>query len=274
VNASQYIWLAIALLVVYLIWRSKGTGVVAKTLRASRTIDAIMSAYRVGDYAMGLEKAERLKDGSVKSAEYCMFRGLLLHQLGDLSDAEASLREALPLHDEPRQRALVLNSLASVLMDQERFTEAIAFYENAGRVWPDRGASLRGISEVWLRQGRESPEALEQARRAVEIDRHATGMGKEALECRLGEDLAVLAWALAANSADAGEVDSALAEGFRLCGVRTKSILAQVHYHAGRAYLALQISDKSQEHFRRASEIDPQGRFGRMARSTLSQSGM
>ena len=273
-NTSQYICLAIVLFVAYLIWRSKGTGVVARSLRTGRTIDAIMSAYRAGDYATGLEKTEELKDGSMKSAEYCMFRGLMLHQLGKLSEAEASLREALPLHDEPRQRALVLNSLASVLMDQERFTEAIGFYENAGRVWPDRGSSLRGIAEVWLHQGRESPEALEHARRAVEIDRRATGMGKEALEYRLGEDLAVLAWALAANAADTDEVDSALAEGFRLCGVRTKSILAQVHYHAGRAYLALHISDKSQEHFHRAAEVDPQGRFGRMARSTFSQSSL
>ena len=194
----------------------------------------------------------------------------MLHQLGRLTEAEASLREALPLHNDPRQRALVLNSLASVLMDQERFTEAIAFYENASRVWRDRGASLRGIAEVWLRQGREFSEALEQSRQAVEIDRSATGMSKEALDYRLGEDLAVLAWALAANSAETASVDSALAEGFRLCGVRSKSILAQLHYHAGRAYHALQLSDRSREHFDRAAEIDPQGRFGRMARSTFS----
>jgi tetratricopeptide (TPR) repeat protein len=272
--ASPYIWLAVALVVLYLVWRRTGKGVVAKALRMNRTIKAIMSAYRRGDYATGLEKTESLKDGTAETAEYCMFRGLMLHQLGRLNEAEACLREALPLHDEARQRALILNSLASVLMDQERCAEAIAFYENAGGVWPDRGASLRGIAEVWLHQGREPNEALEQARQAVQIDRHATGMSKETLASRLGEDLAVLAWALAVNSHDPTEVESALTEAFQLCGNKSASVSAQIHYHAGRAYVALHVSDKSREHLQRAAEIDPQGRFGRMARSTFPQLGM
>ena len=69
-NASHYIWLALALLVIYFIWRRKGTGVVAKSLRMSGTISTIMTAYRAGDYATGLEKTENLKDGSVKTPEY------------------------------------------------------------------------------------------------------------------------------------------------------------------------------------------------------------
>src|SRR5438552_1222902 len=168
---------------------------------------------------------------------------------------------------EPRQRALVYNVIASVLMDQERFPESIAFFENAGRAWPDRGANHRGIAEVWLRQGREFSEALDHARQAVEIDRHAPGMKKEALDSRLGEDLAVLAWAVAANSGEAREVESLLAEAFQLCGTKSKPILAQFHYHAGRAYEALKLLEKSREHFRQAIEIDPQGNFGRLARA-------
>ncbi len=152
-------------------------------------------------------------------------------------------------------------------MDQERFPESIAFFENAGRAWPDRGANHRGIAEVWLRQGREFSEALDHARQAVEIDRHATGMKKEALDSRLGEDLAVLAWAVAANSGEAREVESLLAEAFQLCGTKSKPILAQFHYHAGRAYEALKLLEKSREHFRQAIEIDPQGNFGRLARA-------
>jgi len=156
-------------------------------------------------------------------------------------------------------------------MDQERFAEAVEFYQLAHRAWSDRGASLRGIAEVWLRQGRELPEALKQAQQAVAIDKRATGLPKEALEHRLGEDLAVLAWALAANSAGVGTVEFLVAEALRLCSSGAKAILAQVHYHAGQVYLALQNAEKSQEHFRQAAEIDPQGIFGAMARSTISQ---
>jgi len=91
-------------------------------------------------------------------------------------------------------------------------------------------------------------------------------MEKEALDSRLGEDLAVLAWAVAVNSGDVGEVESLLTEAFPLCGTKTEPVLAELHYHAGRAYEALGISEKTREHFRQAIEADPKGIFGRLAR--------
>jgi tetratricopeptide (TPR) repeat protein len=269
------ILLAVVLLAVnYLIRRGKGKTALSNALRKMRAIEAVTAAYRAGDYATALEKAESLKEGTSATAEYCFFHGTMLHHLGKLVEAESSLREGLSMEENPRQRALVFNTLASVLMDQERFPEAIAFYENAGRTWPDRGANLRGIAEVWLNQGREFPEALEQARQAVEIDRKATGMKKEALDSRLGEDLGVLAWALAANGKPVQEVESTLTEAFHLCGSATKPVLAELHYHAGRAYSALHEVEKSREHFRHAAELDLQGQIGRKARSTISPLNM
>src|ERR1700746_3406150 len=220
-------------------WAHKGHRQIARGMRTISAIDAIMAVDRGCVYENGLQTNEALKDTYnplKKSAEYCFFRGTMLHHLGRLEEAEASLREGLPLEEDPRQRALVYNTIASVLMDQGRFPEAIAFFENAGSAWPDRGSSHRGVAEVWLRQGREFPEALQHARQAVEIDRAASGMKKEALDTRLGEDLATLAWAVAANSTMAAnqgattEVESLLAESFKLCGPKTKPILAQIHY--------------------------------------------
>jgi tetratricopeptide (TPR) repeat protein len=80
------------------------------------------------------------------------------------------------LEEDERQKALVYNTLATVLMDQQRYPEAIAFFESAGRAWPERGANHRGIAEVWLRQRRELSAALDHAQQAVEIDRGATGL--------------------------------------------------------------------------------------------------
>jgi hypothetical protein len=57
-------------------------------------------------------------------------------------------------------------------------------------------------------------------------------------------------------------VEGALAEAFQLCGNSNVSISAQIHYHAGRAYVSLTKIDKSKEHFRQAAQIDPNGRFG------------
>src|SRR6266571_3245925 len=199
-HLSLVFWIAIAVFVCYQIWIRNRDGAIVHAIRTTKAINAVMAAYRGGDYRTALQRAESLKEGSSNTAEYCFFRGSMLHHLGKLDDTESNLREGLALETDPRQRALVYNVIASVLMDQERFPESIAFFENAGRAWPDRGANHRGIAEVWLRQGREFSEALDHARQAVEIDRHATGMKKEALDSRLGEDLAVLAWAVAANS--------------------------------------------------------------------------
>jgi tetratricopeptide (TPR) repeat protein len=95
----------------------------------------------------------------------------MLHQLGKFSDAEASLREGLSLETEARSQALVSNVLGTVLMDMERYREAIRCFEDSIRAWPDRGVGHREIAEACLRQERELPEALARARRAVEIDR-------------------------------------------------------------------------------------------------------
>jgi tetratricopeptide (TPR) repeat protein len=270
------IWVAVAVLIYFLFFGRKRDGVIGRAVRAMKAINAVMAAYREGDYEAGLKKTEALKDPLnplSKSAEYCFFRGTMLHHLGRLDEAEASLREGLPLEEDPRQRALVYNTIASVLMDQGRYPEAIAFFENAGRAWPDRGSNHSGIAEVWLRQGREFPEALNHARQAVEIDRAASGMKKEALDSRLGEDLAMLAWAVAANSTvaansgAAADVESLLAESFKLCGTKTKPILAQIHYQAGKAYEALKMREKAGEHFRQAAEVDPKGIYGRLSKA-------
>lgn len=231
-------------------------------------LSAVTAAYRAGDYVTALARTDGLKDGSLKTAPHCFFRGGMLRYLGRFDEAELSLREGVFLERDAHRRALALSTLAAVLMHQERFQEAITAYEAASRAWPDSGASLRGIAQVRLWQGLEFPESLKQARQAVELDRRATGMPKEALDHRLGEDLAVLAWAQAANAADTAEVESTLNEAFRLCATSAKAILAEVHYNAGRAYRVLENESAGREHFRQAAEIDPHGIFGLMARST------
>jgi tetratricopeptide (TPR) repeat protein len=264
-HGNLLVWLGLLLLVYFLLGGQKGVAALVRAVRTSNAMKAVMAAYRAGDYETALEKAEKLKDRAKKTAEYCCIRGEMLHHAGRLDEAEVSLREALPLHDNSREKALVYDMLASVLMDQERYTEAIAFYETAGTAWPDRGSNQRGIAEAWLRQGRELKEAVDCAGQAVEIDRCASGMPKEALDTRLGEDLAVLAWAVAANTGNVGEVDKLVTEAFQLCGTRTKPILSQIHYHAGQAYEALNNPERAQDHFRHAREIDPKGIFARLS---------
>jgi tetratricopeptide (TPR) repeat protein len=160
----------------------------------------------------------------------------MLHHLGKLPEAEASLRECIPVQEHEQLKALAQSTLGAVLMDQQRYPDAIAVVEDSIRAWPDRGSSHRSIAEIWLMQNRELTTALEEARHALEIDRAARGLPQEALDSRVGEDLATLAWAEAANGASLAIVEALLSKAEPLCVRQAKAIQAQFHYHAGRAY--------------------------------------
>jgi tetratricopeptide (TPR) repeat protein len=261
------IGIVVSLLIYHSIWYwgHRGHRMIARGTKTIGALDAVTASYRAGDYQTALQQAEGLKHGFSKTPEYCFFRGSLLHQLGRFPEAEASLREGLSLETEARSQALVSNVLGTVLMDMERYPEAISCFEDSIRAWPDRGVGHREIAEAWLRQGRELPEALARARRAVEIDRASPALSAETHDLRVGEDLALLAWAEAANSSDVQQVDSLLAEAFPLCANAAKMVQAQQHYYAGRAYSALQLLEKAAEHFLQARTVDPQGQFGRLA---------
>src|SRR5436305_4233484 len=88
---------AVALWLLLWVWSHKGHGAIARGLRTIGALEAVISAYREGDYETALQKTEALKPGISKTAEYCFFRGSMLHHLGRFDEAEASLREGLPL---------------------------------------------------------------------------------------------------------------------------------------------------------------------------------
>lgn len=262
-----FVGIVVSLLIYYAIWYwgHRGHRMIARGTKTLNALELVTASYRAGDYQTALQQAEGLKHGFSKTAEYCFFRGTMLHQLGKFSEAEASLREGLALETEARRQALASNVLGTVLMDMERYPEALSCFEDSIRVWLDRGTGHREIAEVWLRQGRNLPEALTRARRAVEIDRASPALSAETHEYRVGEDLALLAWAEAANSSNIERVDALLAEAFPLCASAAKMVQAQQHYYAGRAYSALQLLEKAAEQFLQARTVDPQGQFGRLA---------
>ena len=268
-----FVGIAVSLLLYYLIWYQahRGHRQIARGMHTLNALEAVQSSYRAGEYQTALQQSEALKRGSSKTPESCFFRGTMLHQLGKFAEAEASLREGLPLESEPHRQALVSNTLGVVLMDMERYPETIVAFEEAIRMWPDRGTGHREVAEVWLRQGSESGEALQRARRALEIDRASQAPSAETHNLRIAEDASLLAWAIAANSGEVREVEALLAEAFPLIANAPKAIQAQVRFYAGKAYAALNMQEKSASQFSEASKVDPQGQFGRMARAILTK---
>jgi len=83
----------------------------------------------------------------------------------------------------------------------------------------------------------------------------------------LSENLATLAWATAVVSHDQEQVDRLVSEAADLVRGGSVQTVAQVHYHCGQAYTALNNFLKSEQHFEEASRVDPNGLWGRTARA-------
>jgi len=254
----------------YAIWRGR---------KQRSTLAAYMQAYRRGDYEIALQIAEGFGERGAITRSYCFHHGSSLLQLGRLDEAETWLRQSVSLsrRDEARQSgpaeierqikltALGSSTLGQLYLEQSRYDEALACFEESLRDWPDRGATHRSIAELWLRRGNVA-EALKWARLAIVKEKSSKPLSKKTGDMNFAEELATLAWAVAEASKDREQVDKLLARAIPLAkiGVSTK---AQVHYHAGCAYAALGDTHKSTEYFARAASIDRLGRWGRAARN-------
>jgi tetratricopeptide (TPR) repeat protein len=247
------------------VWLLEG---LRRFVRRQRTVLAQLAAYRRGDYAEQLRIVEGLRGKRSDPPEYLFFRGKALFEMGDLQAAEDCLRKGLPLEPTGMRKALAEDALGEILLEQGRYDEAIASWESSIAHAPGRGCCHRGIATAILRQGGPAVDAIRWARTAAQIDEKARRVPSEPLDLNLAEALATLAWATAAYSGDVEEVQQLLARSFELCPETTRPIRGQLHYHAGRAYAALGRMEASAGQFAQAAGIDPNGNFGRIARSS------
>jgi tetratricopeptide (TPR) repeat protein len=233
-----------------------------------KAMNAMLDAYRLGDYEGALNAAEGLK---VDPASYSFYRGSFLMYLGRFDEAEKLLRNRVKLTTDPKLSAISYCTLGEVQLQRQRYDEALDFFSTALKHWPDRASGHRYVAEAWLRKGSAS-EALKWAKQAVEMERGVPRpegeKAQENYDYNLGEELATLAWAVAESSKDRAEVDRLVGEALPLVGKRAAVPAAQVRYHAGLAYAALGASARSRDLFEEAASIDPHGIWGRAARET------
>jgi tetratricopeptide (TPR) repeat protein len=227
----------------------------------------MMDAYRRGDYVTALRELELRKDDDKQA--YCFFRGSFLMQLGQVEEAEQLLRQNVLIESREHQAALGYSSLGQLMLGRGRYDEAMECFTASLRHMPDRGATLRDVAETWLLRSSDPAEALKWAQLAVVKEKAAPVISKEVRDLNLGEDLATLAWAVAASSHDQRAVDEIVAEALPLIETGAASSAAQVHYHSGRAYAELGDLSKSVQRFEEASRRDPNGCWGRAARAAL-----
>ena len=240
-----------------------------KTLFALNTV---MEPYRRGDYQAALDAAEALRDDGEITAQYCFFRGSSLGNLGRLGEAETWLRRSIALHTaagEKRHLAIGLSSLGQVLLQAGRYDEAETCFDESIRVVPDRSSGYRSRAELCLLRGGNPAEATGFAKLAIQREQADKAHPATLRSLNLGEDLATLAWATAADSHDAAEVSRLADAAIASVGASNVQSTAQVRYHVGCAFAELGDLESSARHYEEAARIDPHGHWGRAARSRV-----
>jgi tetratricopeptide (TPR) repeat protein len=198
-------------------------------------------------------------------------RGEILLTAGRYPEAEAVLHGGLSGAQTPVDGFMTLEALGNVLMDTGRYEEAERCFESVRDLRPGRSVARRAMAELLLRQGKEPERALELAGRALAVYR---GSLLERLTCpeRLGETLAVHAWALALHGSTSEaieQIEQALQGRVR----KNRPAFAHVRFLAGMTMKSLGRSTEAAEHFRGGRETDPTGRWGTLCAAALGESG-
>lgn len=206
------------------------------------------------DYA----KARKILDGLLAwppTALWKLTRAETLLYSGKPEEAEPILREMIETYEKTRQRMLALELLGRVLLAQSKYDDARRAFEAVITMAPTRPAAFSGLAETRLLHGIEIGQALENARRARQL---------QADRERLAPVWADEAWALATLGRSA-EAQQALEAGARDIDRRHRPELAGFHWRAGMTLLALEQTSVAMQWFVKAAEIDPEGYYGQLA---------
>jgi tetratricopeptide (TPR) repeat protein len=191
------------------------------------------------------------------------FRAMLLVYSGEANEAEALIRSVIEDRQQTALKDEMNKTLGQALIDQGRYSEAGAIFEQVIKGSPERMGGYDGLAEVRILEGRPS-EAIELIEQAIHREVARPGMVRRFEAYEQGHLWANRAWAEAALGWRP-LAEQALERAFKAAG-NNKPELAGVHYRAGMSWNILQQPAKAREHFRAALELDPQGRNGKKAR--------
>lgn len=232
--------------------------------------DPVLSAYREGDYQLALKKCESLGKNSQR---HFHFKGMLLYKVGRLEDSERLLRQGLVGCTDKKELSLIQEALGTTLVDLGRLDEAIVSFEQSLRQGPERSARHRAVAAAWLAAGGAPAKALSNAQVAARIAYSDSVADPDPEKMDLCEAVSTLAWAVAVNAKDEWEIGKLDRETSALCNEKDKPASALMHYCMGRAYSELGKTKPSNEHFAKAAAAEPQGNFGRLAKTALEEIG-
>ena len=253
-HMSRYVWLAMILLPF------------AINVVATRLINA---PARRGDYDGALRNIRRLHFLSPRGAMARRNAGAVLLLAKRYREAEENLRAALAGLPDGLNQALALDSLGDALMEQGRDDEAMRTYEASLHAYPGLQRARRGMAEMVLRCGGNPQQALEY------VENMKSGAGLSWAVRRMGKRQqddywSLKAWALAQLGRSA-EVAPAIGAAFKATNKKSRPDLAVTNYRAGMAMRAIGNESAAVDYFKRARDLDPNGRRGSLAQAALAE---
>lgn len=190
---------------------------------------------------------------------------------GALTEAEYTIFSALAgsIYWKPPQLAVLVEGLAILRRTQQRYPEAIYFFEKTLELDSSRISAYAGVGGVYLRMESYSNRAVELLDYAVS---RATNLRKQLLPASKIEMLASRAWALA----QAGRIDEAeLVLQMALTKVSRKSrpLLALIYLRAAKVKELQNQPTLAREYYHMTVRADAHGLAGQTASTILGERG-
>ena len=231
---------------------------VAALLFKARGVIAVIlckSKMQVGDYDGALRMAHRVSLG-FPNVTALHNEALILALAGRPTETELCYRKALGKvrSDSVYPRERLHASLGFALIDLARYDEAEACFHRAIEVGDLTGNSQDGLAELRLVQGVEAEKALDYASQAIE---HAKRRPDKRIP---GAYHAHRAWALGLLGRGE-EAREPLAQSLRE-PKETSFGIANQHWLAGMALVAMQQPEEARKHFQTGHDADPRGKYG------------
>jgi tetratricopeptide (TPR) repeat protein len=224
----------------------------------------IHKAYERGDHQGAMRLIDRFGCLIPRSLRED-FRTMVLLYSGEPKQAESLIRSELENRKEAVLRNELNGTLGQALLDQGRYTEAEALFEQVIQGSPQRMGGYDGLAEIRILQGRPR-EAFELIEQAIRCEEARSRLVRRFEAYEQGHLWANRAWAEAALGWRA-KAEQALERAFAAAR-KSKPELAGVHYRAGMLWNVLGSQVKAREHFRAARALDPEGRYGKKSRES------
>lgn len=226
-----------------------------------------------GDYETSLQRITSLRRMSPQNRDFMFLHGYVLADMGKWAEAESVWHEAITesQNDVPAIVSEILIALARTVNAQERFDEAIHYYETAAKIYPENSRPYRWIVEHYLLHKGDAERAMAFSDLMLRYRPARPLFNIAENRNRWYFTNLVYAWALAYSGREEQAVEILEPAKQNLVNSKLLSVQSGLNMHLARIYQTFGDKDKAIHHYQRVIEIYPDNADAQAARKALQQ---